>query len=683
MLKPRSESVIQLDVKNDLKFGITPELQISDGVYLARSVVKVENKRAITTVLNTTHKTVNIHRINLVLDEISPPPKPVLNVQSETNNKTLSNERLKLLKENLRLDHLNEKERNGILKLCTKYHAIFHLPGDSLPYTDLVQHEIPVTDRNPIKSKLYRPPQRHYEEIKRQTDEMLPQKIIRHSNSPYSSPILMVPKKSDASGQTKWRLCVDYRALNKVTIGDAYPLPSISTILDNLGYSKFFTVLDVSSAFHLVKIRPEDIAKTAYTTPFGHFEWLRMSFGLKTACATQQRLMDRLLMGLQGSQCFVYLDDVVLANSSWEDHEKQIEEPLFYDRDLLIFSIKIPLVTGIKFNFYHLLPLPAFTEHQTVISIIDTQYPYLLINAARTRYCQIRERTGCTRTADGEFICENLVTYSTAQNPVCATRLLASPPTVPEDCLTHTLKANLEIWHPIQPDTWLFTITSPTPASISCEDDPNHILDVSINGSGLMTLQPRCQLYTYSTTLTSASNYSSNVTNFIPKFNISLDNCCVYKSQFLGREPRLMKPISITGLNMEELRHTKHKLDQFQETLEATINKPHIVSHSILYQFYVAFTILLLALIMAYIFCCKCCNFRWLPIFGRLWPESNRNAPVDLSKICITNINLTRNRTPRSHYNDSDEEFERVELSSTRPVITSRRSNTRSQGIRT
>ncbi|XP_072161742.1 uncharacterized protein [Bemisia tabaci] len=355
----------------------------------------------------------------------------------------------------------------------------------------------------------------------------------------------------------------------------------------------------------------------------------------------------------------------------------------FYDNDLLIFSIKIPLVTGITYNLFHLLPLPATTpEHRSVFSIIDTQFPYLLINTARTKYCLIKDRTGCTSTSDGEYICTDLVTYSTAQNPVCETELLMAPTEVPEDCLTRTLKANLEIWHSIQPNSWLFTVTKPTAASITCEEDASHILDATIEGSGILTLRSSCQLYTFSTTLKASSNYSSNVTHYIPKFNISIDDCCVYKSQFINQQANLMKPLSITGINLEELRHTKHKLDKFQEILDDNLSKPHIVTHSILYQSYLAFTIIVIALIITYVFCCKCCNCRWLPILGKLWPESNKNAPLDLSKICITNINLNRYRS-RSRNHESGSEDEQIELNRSPPIVTPRRPATRSQSIRT
>ncbi|XP_018903976.2 uncharacterized protein, partial [Bemisia tabaci] len=332
----------------------------------------------------------------------------------------------------------------------------------------------------------------------------------------------------------------------------------------------------------------------------------------------------------------------------------------FFEKGLLIFAIKIPLVSETSYNLYHLLPLPALTSNPNVFSIIDPQYPYLLISTTRTKYAQLRNKEKCTVTGRAEYICSDLVTYSSTQVPVCETQLFASPISMPADCLTRTLKANLEIWHPLQPNVWLFTVTNPTPASISCDEAPGQIQDVQIIGSGTLSLRPRCQLYTFSTALTSSSNTSANFTNFVPRFNISLDNCCFDQSEFLNKNPTFMKPISITGLNLDDLKHTKHKLDQFQETLQSSINKPHIVPHSPFYQSYIAFTVFLLILFFMYIFCCKCCNCHCLPFIGKFWPRSNANAPIDLSKICITNINLTRNWNTRAHFDDSGDETEQI-----------------------
>lgn len=119
---------------------------------------------------------------------------------------------------------------------------------------------------------------------------MLNQDIIRPSYSPYSSPYCsprcVVPKKEDASGKKKWRLVVDYRNLNDVTIGDAYPLPNIEEIFDQLGHAKYFSTLDLASEFHQIAMKDKDREKNSFSTLQGHYEFNRMPFGLKNAPAT-------------------------------------------------------------------------------------------------------------------------------------------------------------------------------------------------------------------------------------------------------------------------------------------------------------------------------------------------------------------------------------------------------------
>jgi len=158
----------------------------------------------------------------------------------------LNNTHSQLLKENTRLSHISEHS-NEIWDIITEYHDIFTLPGDPLPLTNLIQHEIKTSDENPVHTKQYRYPPIHQEEIKKQVKEMLTKGIIRESDSPYNSPLWIVPKKQDASGKTKWRLVIDYRKLNEKTIQDAYPLPNIDEILDQLGNARYFSAFDLAS----------------------------------------------------------------------------------------------------------------------------------------------------------------------------------------------------------------------------------------------------------------------------------------------------------------------------------------------------------------------------------------------------------------------------------------------------
>ncbi|XP_025161027.1 uncharacterized protein LOC112589987 [Harpegnathos saltator] len=220
----------------------------------------------------------------------------------------------------LRLDHLNEPEVKNVKELLNEFSDLFHLPDEQLQCTSATKHRITTTDNTPINTKQYRYPPIHKEEIDKQIQDLLKNKVIKPSNSPYNSPLWIVPKKADTQGNKRWRMVIDYRALNEKTVGDAYPLPNITEILDQLGSAKYFSIFDLASGFHQIAMHEDDAPKTAFSTPHGHYQFNRMPFGLKNAPATFQRLMDQVLTGLQGTELFVYLDDIVIYASSLEEH---------------------------------------------------------------------------------------------------------------------------------------------------------------------------------------------------------------------------------------------------------------------------------------------------------------------------------------------------------------------------
>lgn len=228
-------------------------------------------------------------------------------------------------KDLLRTEHLNKEEKSLLFNICHEYRDVFFQEGEKLTFSNTIKHEITTKDDVPIYCKSYRYPYVHKEEVNRQINELLNQGIIRTSYSPWSAPIWIVPKKKDSTGKEKWRLVIDYRKLNEKTIDDRYPIPNITDILDKLGRSIYFSTIDLASGFHQVEINSKDIPKTAFSVENGHYEFVRMPFGLKNAPSTFQRVMDNVLRDLQGKVCLVYMDDIIVFSTSLQEHLENLK----------------------------------------------------------------------------------------------------------------------------------------------------------------------------------------------------------------------------------------------------------------------------------------------------------------------------------------------------------------------
>lgn len=213
--------------------------------------------------------------------------------------------------------HLSPKESRELEDFLEK---VFSRLSDGLGCTHLVQHTIK-TQADPIKQRFYPISPALQKHVYEELDEMLEKGIVEPSKSPWSSPIVMV-RKPDG----KYRFCVDYRKLNKVTARDAYPLPFISSTLDKLRDARYLSSLDIKSAYWQVPMAPESKACTAFTVPGrGLFQFRRMPFGLHNAPATWQRLIDRVLSHME-QYVFVYLDDIVIVTQTFNKHLEVLKE---------------------------------------------------------------------------------------------------------------------------------------------------------------------------------------------------------------------------------------------------------------------------------------------------------------------------------------------------------------------
>lgn len=332
VIPARTKMVIGIQIQNsDLKVGYLPRVPTPQGIFLGNAVVTTQNGVACVLAINTTDKNIKL--------EI--PPQQLEPFEEEMNEDDVSLEhchlaltkeeeeslesRARAILELLPDQELKSFEKSKVISLVKNFDDVFHLPGDKLGKSRNFKCKIRTKEDKIIHKKQYKFPRQHKDEVDRQCRNLEEQGIIKPSESPYNSPLWIVPKKSDSKGRKRWRMVIDFRALNQLTIGDSYPLPDISEILSQLGGAKYFSVFDLASGFHQVEMDEKDSEKTAFTGPEGHYEYIRMPFGLQNSPPIFQRMMDQALTGLKGTQLYVYLDDIVVYSKNLEEHNQRLQ----------------------------------------------------------------------------------------------------------------------------------------------------------------------------------------------------------------------------------------------------------------------------------------------------------------------------------------------------------------------
>ena len=207
--------------------------------------------------------------------------------------------------------------------MLMSYQHVFksELPA-GLPPARTVRQVIPLQENVSIPNRpMFRYSPAEHAEMQRQVTELLQRGVLEVSSSPFGAPILFVKKKGG-----DLRMCVDYRALNKITIRNQYPLPRVDDLLDKLHGSTVFSSLDLTSGYHQIRLSPEDVAKTAFKTPFGLFQYKVMPFGLTNAPSVFMAAMHEMLQDLPF--CVVYLDDILVFSKTPEEHVAHVEAVL-------------------------------------------------------------------------------------------------------------------------------------------------------------------------------------------------------------------------------------------------------------------------------------------------------------------------------------------------------------------
>uniref|UniRef100_A0A3B5QSD1 ribonuclease H n=1 Tax=Xiphophorus maculatus TaxID=8083 RepID=A0A3B5QSD1_XIPMA len=288
----------------------------------------------------------------------------------ECGTMTLQNTPQVSLKEKVEDANLNSAEKGGLLKLLDNYSDLF---DGHLGRTSLAEHIIVTGDAKPVNLPPYRTSPAKKQIIEEQVQKMLKDNIIEPASGPWAAPVVIVNKPPREP-----RFCVDFRGLNQLTVTDSYPLPRVDESLDFLSRGKFLTTLDLARGYWQVPIAEQAKPKTAFISHCGLFQFKVLPFGLCNAPATFHRLMNNVLAGLIYKSCAVYLDDIVVASPTFEQHLHDLEE-VFNRLKSAGLSLKLSkcqfCLTELTFLGYRVTPSIIHPDPDKVRAVTEFKVP--------------------------------------------------------------------------------------------------------------------------------------------------------------------------------------------------------------------------------------------------------------------------------------------------------------------
>lgn len=324
LLKARHINLIEIKV-NSNEEGIINKINLPENLFMANMLVSPIEFKTFISIINISEKDITIKLPNFNIETFIEPIEQNEQIDEKNIFHFKAIDRNSIIKENLRLDHLNIEEQESILEICENFGDIFFIDGDKLSRKSNHKHKIILNEKtNPLHIKQYKIPFTHRNDVEKEVDKLLKNEIIEESSSPWNAPILLVPKKLDASNEKKMRLVIDYRKLNNITKSDTYPLPLIDEILNQLGKCKYFTLLDLYSGFYQMELEEASQEYTAFTANGRKFQFKKMPMGLKNSPASFQRMMNSALSGLTGVSCLLYLDDIIVFGSTLSEHNENL-----------------------------------------------------------------------------------------------------------------------------------------------------------------------------------------------------------------------------------------------------------------------------------------------------------------------------------------------------------------------
>lgn len=294
------------------------------GVYTCNTIVgEGENVIAIH---NDTEETVEIKSNDLCVEYER---LEKYNVYTIKNEKTLNGQaRVDYIMKHLKTEHCSPEEKSITYDLITQFKDIFHVETDPLSVARDIEHCIHLKpDANPVYTKQYKLPHRKREILDHKIKEMLESGVIESSTSTWNSPLLIVPKK-DAVDEFDYRVCVDFKKVNKLTRDLTFPMPDIDDELSKMKGAKVFSKLDLFSAFHQISLREKDKEITAFQTSNRKYQFTRMPFGLKGSPITWQKFITHILSHLFDRGVMVYMDDIMVYSPDVRSHVNLITEIL-------------------------------------------------------------------------------------------------------------------------------------------------------------------------------------------------------------------------------------------------------------------------------------------------------------------------------------------------------------------